>query len=74
MKKHTNVDWDEIYDMYDCVSDELKGMNDDDKKEYLLKNADQAALNYIYWGEPNIDFDEGKHLDFLVFSRKLVNS
>ena len=63
-----------MYDSYDGLSDDLNEMSDDDKKEYLLKNADQAALNYIYWGEPNIDFDEGKHLDFIVFSRKLVNS
>ena len=71
---YTNVDWDEMNDMYDGLSDDLNGMSDDDKKEYLLKNADQDELNHIYWDEKNVDWDEGKHLDFIVFSRKLVSS
>ena len=75
---YTNIDWDEMYDMYDDLRNNLNGMSDDDKKEYLLKNADQDELNYIYWDEnerrKNVDWNEGKHEDFIVFSRKLVNS
>ena len=52
----------------------LNGMSDDDKKEYLLKNAYQDELNHIYRDERNVDWDEGKHVDFIVFSRKLVSS
>ena len=71
---YTNIEWDEMYDMTDDLRNALNGMSDDDKKEYLLKNADQDELNYIYWDERNVDWDEGKHVDFIVFSRKLVSS
>ena len=71
---YTNIDWDEIYDMYDDLRNDLNGLSDDDKKEYLLKNAYQDELNHIYWDERNVDWNEGKHVDFIVFSRKLVNS
>ena len=66
---YTNIDWDEMSDMYD--HDHLDGMSDDDKKKYLLKNADQENLNNVYGFDerPDIEF-----LDFVVFSRKLVNS
>ena len=70
----TGYNWDEMYDMYGDLRNDLNGMSDDDKKEYLLKNAHQDELNYIYWQEKNVDWEEGKHLDFVVFSRKLVNS
>ena len=66
---YTNIDWDEMSDMYH--HDHLDGMSDDDKKKYLLKNADQEELNHLYGFDsaPDIEF-----LDFVVFSRKLVNS
>ena len=57
--------------MYDLDVYDLDGMSDDDKKKDLLKNADQEELNDVYGFEsiPDIEF-----LDFVVFSRKLVNS
>ena len=68
---YTNIDWDEKSDMYDLDVYDLDGMSDDDKKKYLLKNADQENLNNVYGFDerPDIEF-----LDFVVFSRKLVNS
>ena len=65
---YTNVNWDEMNEMYDGLSDDLNGISDDDKKEYLLKNAEQDELNHIYWDETNVDWDEGKHLDFIIIS------
>ena len=71
---YMNVNWDDVYDSYSGLSDDLNEMNDDDKKEYLLKNADQDELNDIYWNETITIWNEEKLLDFIVFSRKLVNS
>ena len=42
-----NVNWDHMYDLYSGLSDGLNEMSDDDKKKYLLKNADQYELNEI---------------------------
>ena len=70
---YTNIEWDEMYEMRDDLRNGLNGMSDDDKKEYLLKNAYQDELNHIYWDERNDDWNEEKHVDFIVFSRKLVN-
>ena len=44
---YMNVNWDEVYDSYSGLSDDLNEMSDDDKKKYLLKNADQDELNEI---------------------------
>jgi len=66
---YTNIDWDEMSDMYD--HDHLDGMSDDDKKKDLLKNADQEELNHVYGFGSASDIE---FLDFVVFSRKLVNS
>ena len=70
---YMNVNWDDVYDSYSGLSDNLNEMSDDDKKEYLLKNADQDQLNDIYWEHPISVWNEEKLLDFIVFSRKLVN-
>ena len=69
-----NINWDEMYDMYDDLRNDLNGMSDDDKKEYLLKNAEQDELNGIYWDETITIWNEEKLLDFIVFSRNLVSS
>ena len=71
---YTNVNWDDVFDSYSGLSDDLNEMSDDDKKKYLLKNADQDELNEIYWDETITIWNEEKLLDFIVFSRKLVNS
>ena len=70
---YMNVNWDDVYDSYSGLSDDLNEMSDDDKKEYLLKNADQDELNDIYWDETITIWNEENLLDFIVFSRKLVN-
>ena len=70
---YMNVNWDDVYDSYSGLSDDLNEMSDDDKKKYLLKNADQDELNEIYWDETITIWNEEKLLDFIVFSRKLVN-
>ena len=71
---YMNVNWDYVYDSCSGLSDDLNGMSDDDKKKYLLKNADQDELNEIYWDETITSWNEEKLLDFTVFSRKLVGS
>jgi len=71
---YMNVNWDEVYESHDGLSDDLNEMSDDDKKKYLLKNADQYELNEIYWENPITVWNEEKLLDFIVFSRQLVNS
>ena len=71
---YMNVNWDYVYDLCSGLSDDLNGMSDDDKKKYLLKNADQDELNEIYWDETITSWNEEKLLDFTVFSRKLVGS
>ena len=71
---YMNVNWDDVYDSYSGLSDDLNEMSDDDKKKYLLKNADQDELNEIYWDETITSWNEEKLLDFTVFSRKLVDS
>jgi len=65
---YMNVNWDYVYDSL------ISGLSDDDKKKYLLKNADQDELNEIYWHDTIISWNEKKLLDFTVFSRKLVGS
>ena len=70
---YMNVNWD-VVDLCSGLSDDLNGMSDDDKKKYLLKNADQDELNEIYWDETISSWNEEKLLDFTVFSRKLVDS
>ena len=70
---YMNVNWDDVYDSYSGLSDDLNEMSDDDKKKYLLKNADQDELNEI-WNETITVWNEEKLLDFIVFSRQLVNS
>ena len=70
---YMNVNWD-VVDLCSGLSDDLNGMSDDDKKKYLLKNADQDELNEIYWDETITIWNEEMLLDFIVFSRKLVNS
>ena len=69
-----NVNWDDVYDSYSGLSDDLNEMSDDDKKKYLLKNANQDKLNEIYWSETITVWNVEKLLDFIVFSRQLVNS
>ena len=72
---YMNVNWDYVYDsLISGLSDDLNEMSDDDKKKYLLKNADQDELNEIYWDETITSWNEEKLLDFTVFSRKLVGS
>ena len=72
---YMNVNWDYVYDsLISGLSDDLNEMSDDDKKKYLLKNADQDELNEIYWDETISSWNEEKLLDFTVFSRKLVGS
>ena len=71
---YMNVNWDDVYDSYSGLSDDLNEMSDDDKKKYLLKNADQDKLNEIYWSDTITVWNEEKLLDFIVFSRQLVNS
>ena len=71
---YMNVNWDDVYDSYSGLSGNLNEMSDDDKKEYLLKNADQDELNEIYWDETITSWNEEKLLDFTVFSRKLIGS
>jgi len=71
---YMNVNWDEVDESCSSWSDDLNEMSDDDKKKYLLKNADQHELNEIYWEDPITIWDEEKLLDFIVFSRQLVNS
>ena len=71
---YMNVNWDYVYDSCSGLSDDLNGMSDDDKKKYLLKNADQDELNEIYWDETITSWNEEKLLDFTVFSRKLIGS
>ena len=71
---YMNVNWDDVYDSYSGLSDDLNEMSDDDKKKYLLKNADQDELNEIYWDETITSWNEEKLLDFTVFSRKLIGS
>ena len=72
---YMNVNWDYVYDSLNSgLSDDLNEMSDDDKKKYLLKNADQDELNEIYWDETITSWNEEKLLDFTVFSRKLVGS
>ena len=72
---YMNVNWDYVYDsLISGLSDDLNEMSDDDKKKYLLKNADQDELNEIYWDETITSWNEEKLLDFTVFSRKLIGS